>query len=324
MKVFSFDPASRQAAYEQHGWVHVPSGATDEFCDYVRSEIAATAAARPLERQGVTVSKEQFVLRHPDGVDLSAEVFDCVSALCGLDRDRLVLSERHVNVYSSDAAPRPRPHKDRFASQVSVGISIEIPEGSQLAVWPDADLGVNPLQRAGLAETLPPDATPEVVLAGADVVTIADSPGDVQIFPGSSVWHTRWNPAGAVIAYFKCNVIGSDPLGEDLRSSAVREASLTVLDDPQRFREAQPCLSRRFESVTREYALQAGQDWLNVQIWGHAPIQITEAEFEVLRSLDGAATVDDLLRAAGGRTNARERALRRMVELGAVDLVGGS
>jgi len=32
------------------------------------------------------------------------QLFDTVGALCGLDRSRLVLSERHVNVYAGDAA----------------------------------------------------------------------------------------------------------------------------------------------------------------------------------------------------------------------------
>src|SRR3974390_3323663 len=122
----------------------------------------------------------------------------------------------------------PRLYKDRLASQVSVGISIDIPEQSHLVLCPEIDRAVNPLQRAGLAESLLPSEAPETVLAGTTAVTIFDRPGDVQVFAGSSIWHTRRNPANAVVLYFKVNDFGSDPLSEDPTSAAGHHSSVSL------------------------------------------------------------------------------------------------
>ncbi|HEX9505280.1 MAG TPA: hypothetical protein VGA62_04670, partial [Acidimicrobiia bacterium] len=129
MELFGFEPDDQRARYRNDGWVHVPGGATPEFCEHVCDQIAAAGSAG-LERPGITVAKEQYVLELPGGSDVVAELFDSVSTVCGLDRSRLVLSERHINVYGPEAHVRPRPHKDRFASQVSVGVSIAVPPGS--------------------------------------------------------------------------------------------------------------------------------------------------------------------------------------------------
>ena len=320
MKVFSFEPESHRAAFAAKGWIHISAGATDEFCDYVRYQLDEGEAGAPIRREGITVSKQQFVLPLPEP-EILREVVEKVAALTGADPELLTLSERHVNVYAPDASPRPRPHKDRFASTWSLGISITVPEESRLVLWPDDAREVNPLQRAGLTEQLHPDDAPEVVLAGIEPVTVFDAPGDVQIFPGSGVWHTRWNPAGAVVMYFKFSDLGFDPLGEDPKSALVRASSLDGLDSGERLAHASPRLGRQFEAVTREQALASGQEWVNVQIWGRPPLRISNAELELLLAVDGEKTVAELVSGSSAPCDVAERSLRRLVELGALDIV---
>lgn len=320
MKVFAFEPESHRFEFAAKGWTHIPAGATDEFCDYVRYQLDEGEAGAPIRREGITVSKQQFVLPLP-GAEILREVVEKVAALTGADPELLTLSERHVNVYASDAAPRPRPHKDRFASTFSVGISIAVPEGSRLVLWPDDAREVNPLQRAGLTEQLHPDDAPEVVLAGIEPVTVFDTPGDVQIFPGSGVWHTRWDPAGAVVMYFKFSDLGFDPLGEDPTSAGVRAGSVDVLGRGERLAHGSPRLGRQFEAVTREYALGSGQEWANVQIWGRPPLRISDTELELLLAVDGEKTVAELVSSLSASNHVGERSLRRLVELGALDII---
>ena len=297
------------------------AGQVTNFVDFVRQQLSRFDPADALRREGISVSKEQFVLDLPPDDDLLGELFDCVAVVCGLDRSRLTLSERHVNVYAADAAPEPRPHKDRYASQVSIGFPIAVPEGSHFVFWPDEDRTPNPLQRAGLTEALPQDQAPEVVLAGSPAVKIHDQPGDVHMFPGSDLWHTRRFPAGAVVLYFKCNDFGSDPLGEDPGTPGARARSLELLARRDAFISSTALLARRFESVTREFAVRARQHWFNVNIWGRLPLRISPTEFEILCMVGDAPLVDDVLRGSGALL---EGPLRRLVELGALDLVAGA
>jgi hypothetical protein len=317
MKMFTFEAADHRTGFEHQGWVHVPGGATSEFCDFVREEVARGGFGSPVPRAGITVSKEQFVLELPEE-NLIEELFDLAGAMCGLDRNELTLSERHVNVYSPGASPNPRPHKDRFASQVSIGVSIQVPEGSYLALWPDVACTVNPLQRAGLQDTVLPDDRPEVALRGSKPVEIFDAPGHVQVFRGSAIWHTRRNPAGAVVLYFKVNDFGSDPLAEDPSTPERRQQSISISADRSRLRDADARLGRRFEAITHEESLGARQDWYNVVVNGQPPMRITQLEVDLLRTLDGTARIPEIV---GPHGAAGEDALRRLVELGAIDVL---
>ena len=317
--MFTFDPIAHQDFYLENDWVRIPQGVTPEFLDFASQRVADFLGTQGIRREGITVSKEQFVLEVGDHEELLEQVFVMVASLCGLEAERLTLSERHLNIYAEDAAPVPRPHKDRFASQVSMGVSIAIPEGSHLVLWPDAAREVNPLQRAGLTESLAVTDAPETVLATAAEIAIFDSPGDVQVFRGSSIWHTRRKSAGAVVLYFKLNDFGSDPLGEDPRSAGIRARSRGLLDDRDAFLEATAMLSRGFESVTREYALRSGAEWLNVNVWGRPPLRISMKELDVLHALRAEIPVAELLR----KGPAREADVRRLVDVGAVDLFPG-
>jgi len=324
MKIFDFDAAALAPTYRDQQWIHVPGGATDEFCDYVRGVVRERSSGGPLSGKGIAGAKDQFVLEFPRDTDYTGEIFDHVAALCDLRRATMTLSERHIKMYDADAAPNPRPHKDRYASQVAVGVSIEVPEDSRIILYPDDAREVNPLLRAGLIDTLPPDEQPEVALRGVSPVEIADSPGDVQMFPGGEVWHGRRNSAGTVIVYLKMNDFGCDPLGEDPATTLVRARTLALLAEPDAVRSAAVRLGRGFESVTREYTRAGWRELLLLNVWDQPPRRITEEDLDLLRALDPGdeATVEQVLAAAGGSDpdRAADR-LRRLAELGALDLV---
>jgi hypothetical protein len=218
MRVFSFEPSEHQAAYEREGWVHIPGAITPEFHQAMREFVSESLAVSKVEGAGIGGKgrKDQALFEFPPQCDFPGEVFDVVAALCGLNRATMTLSERHVNAYFEGAPAEPTAHKDRFASQVSVGLSIDIPPASRVVLYPYEHRDVNPFNVSGaLLEGLPPEEHPDTVLRDAREVEIDDQPGDVLAFPGSTVWHLRRNPAGAVILYLKMNDFGCDPLGED-------------------------------------------------------------------------------------------------------------
>ncbi len=323
MRAFSFDPAELAHEYEHQGWMHAPGGATDEFCDHVRRLVAA-AVGDPLHGQGIGGSKEQLLLEFPPAFDFHAELLVPMATLARLDPNRMTISERHVKMYLPDADPYPRPHKDRFASQVALGIAIEIPKNSHLVLYPDHARDVNPLLRAGLIESLPPAKQPEQALVDAREVAVFDRPGDVVAFPGASVWHLRRQSASTIIVYLKCNDFGSDPLGEDPRSVARRELTCCLLADDVAFHDAVPRLSTKFESVSREYGRDLRREWLNLKVWDQPSRMISEDEFQVLQAVDGRASVSSLSGACTTTEGDHAQvvaALRRLATLGALDVV---
>src|SRR3954453_2196394 len=305
MKVIAFDPMDWAADYQRDRWIYQPGGATDEFVDYVRTFVA-DAAANPLHGLGIGGAKDQLLLEFPPDFDVKAELLTPIALLAGLDPERITLSERHIKIYSADANPLPRPHKDRFASQISVGISIDIPEESHLVLFPDDALTVNPLLRAGLIDALPPSEHPQLTLATAREVVLYDQPGDVTAFLGSAVWHLRRQSASTVIVYLKCNDFGSDPLGEDPRTAGRRAVTRRLLADEDRFRGAVPALSASFEGVTDEYGRNLDRHWLNVHVWERPPMMILHAEFEALKAIDGRRAVEDVAAVVAGGAGERD------------------
>jgi len=322
LKVFSFDPEELAGLYSAQGWIHVPGGATAEFCDYVR-DLVTMHRNEPLHGKGIGGSKDQLLLELPEGFDLRGSLLDPIACAAGLDPAGLTISERHVKMYSSEADPSPRPHKDRFASQVALGISIDIPDGSHLVLYPDRDVSVNPLLRAGLIDSLPEERQPQRVLADAPEVVIHDQPGDVVAFRGSSMWHLRRRCASTVIVYFKCNDFGSDPLGEDPRTSARRERTVALSATDDAMLDAVPCLSASFESVTREYGRDLSLEWLNVNLWDRPPFMISALELELLKQTGARRSARELVTELASEPNGDRPALdalRRLCEMGALDL----
>jgi hypothetical protein len=319
VRIFNFDPSELRERYASDQFVHVPDGVTPEFLEAMREFVARSLGARKVEGKAIAGAKDQAIFEFPAEADFPGEVFDVVAELGGLDRDGMTLSERHVKAYFDDAAPEPTAHKDRYSSQISVGLSIDTPPGSKVVLYPEDDREVNPFNVSGaLIGSLPPERHPDEALRGAREVEIDDRPGDVVAFPGSSVWHLRRNPAGAVILYLKFNDFNSDPLGEDPATPARRDATVAALSDGALDARV-PVPSRRLDTITRRYLRDGWQEVIEADVWERQPLRLGEFELALLRGMDGQRTVGELLD-AGSAEDAAGR-LRELAEREVIDLL---
>jgi hypothetical protein len=293
-----------------------------------------------LDAFAIRGKKEQALYTFPDSVDFPGELFDVVAAVCGLNRATMTLSERHIQAYEANAKPEPQAHKDRFPSQVSVGFSVDIPSESRLVLYPYDDRTVNPFNgAASLVRNLQPDRLPGVVLRGAREVEIADRPGDIVMFPGSSTWHLRRRSAGAVNLYVKLNDFDCDPLGEDPATARRRERTLAYLENGGRalaatgresanggqgsLIEKTVKLSRRFDTIERRMTRGSWEEVLEASLYGEPPFGITEVQRELLQAAAQTSRVGELLELTGNGDDGDqgERAVLWLLERGALDLL---
>ncbi|HUY21611.1 MAG TPA: hypothetical protein VMV22_04650 [Acidimicrobiales bacterium] len=322
MKTFCFDPGELSATYQAQGWVHVRDGVTPEFLDHLRAYSARHEAEAALHGTGIRGAKNQHLYEPPVDVDLVADLRALTTGMCGLDPERFTLAERHLKRYEPDADPAPVAHKDRLASQVSVGVSIDVPEGSYLVLYPTVHRDPNPFLTADFRESLAPDELPEVVLRGSPAVEIHDRPGDVVLFPGSSVWHLRRNSANTVNLYLKCNDFNSDPLGEDPSTAARRRATDELLALPIAGLPAgvAPVLSRQVEWIGTLLG-RDGVDRPAVKMWDSPVVFVSASQLALLTHLRDASVGSSAARRAGASTTAPADEVVALARFGIVDLV---
>jgi hypothetical protein len=325
VRIFAFDPADYRAEYDEHGWVHIKNGMTPEFLATLEEFVGRVMTrGQGAEQFAFPGKKEQYIYDFAaDFDDFPGELFDAVAAMCGLNRETVVLSERHIQAYDESADPEPAAHKDRYGSQVSMGFSIAIPEASRLVLYPLDYRDLNPLNSSvSYRNSLPDDALPEVVLKGAREVELADAAGDVVAFHGSSTWHLRRRSAGAVNLYVKFNDFGVDPLGEDPMTPQRRSASLELLDRANGDSPAaQVEHARQFDKASRVYSRAPGHELYEANVWGQPPFPLSQAQFDLLHRIDGTRSWSDLVGDATGDGDAVARDLRYLVRRGAIDLV---
>lgn len=322
MKVFNFDPTDHAADYEKQGYVHVRGGMSAEFHEYLRRYVERLAQHRLGALTGLG-NKEQALLEFPGDVDYPAELYDVVAEVAGLNRSTMVLSERHIKSYEADANPNPTAHKDRYPSQVSVGLSISIPQDSTLILYPHDHVKPNPFNSAAeLHASLLPTERPAVALKSAHEVELDDADGDVLIFPGSATWHLRRRGANAVNLYLKFNDFGSDPLGEDPNTAGLRDATVATLDSTTDLDALVPVRARRLDTVEHVYT-RGWHESLQVRMYGETPFGITRHQFDVIQAVDGRTTLGDLVVAAGksGSADQFRSELLELARRGALDLV---
>jgi len=328
MRIFSFDPVALRDQYREQGYVHITNGVTPEFLDAMRQFVEQSFSSHQVQGTAIGGDKTQALFEFPADADFPGELFDVISSLCGLDRASMTLSERHIKAYEDDAAPNPRAHKDRVSSQVSVGLSIDIPAGSSLILYPDDDRSVNPFNIApALIQSLEADRQPDVVLKTAREVVIDDRPGDVIVFAGSSTWHLRRNSARAVNMYLKVNDFNSDPLGEDPTTEQRRRETVELIQTPAAtngLRTAVPALARRLDTVTRQLTRNDWEEVVQANVWNERPVSLSEADLAVLRAIDGrtpVATVIDRVSGDGVEASTLEASIRRLADRGVIDLL---
>ena len=322
MRIFNFDPAEYRARYTSEQFAHIPNGVTPEFLAAMQEFVARSLGTSKIEGKAIAGAKDQAIFEFPAEADFPGEVFDVVAELGGLDRDGMTLSERHVKAYFRDAAPEPTAHKDRYSSQISVGLSIDTPPGSKVVLYPDDARAVNPFNVSGaLLGSLPPEQHPDEALRGAREVEIDDQPGDLIAFPGSSVWHLRRNPAGAVILYLKFNDFGSDPLGEDPNTAPRREATLAALANGSELDERIPVPSRRLDTVTRRYLRDGWEELVEAEVWEREPLPLSDSDLTLLRALDGTRTVSEIVADVQSGNGASAERVRELAEREVIDLL---
>jgi hypothetical protein len=320
-RMFGFDPKAYAPRYDSHGFVHVRGGQTPEFHRKLSAQVQRFLEANRLGEWHIG-EKEQALYAFPEDADYFSELLDTVAAVCGLDRSTLVLSERHIKAYEPEAGSRPLAHKDRYASQVAVGLSVSVPAESKLVLYPSDETWENPYSSsAELRGGIAAESLPESRLGKVPPVEVKDSDGDVVMFRGNSFWHTRLNPAGTTMLYLKLNDFGCDPLKEDPRAGQWRsrnEAALRLSDE--QLAACRCVLGRAVDHVQRRYT----RDWREVPgvvFWGSGPQEIDEREFRVLQACGRGRSVREVLETAGAPSGQDGlRLIRRLAGLGMVDL----
>jgi len=324
VKMFSFDRVRYSAIFASQGYVHIPGGLTEEFYQTVLEQVANHRRGNPLKEFAIG-DKQQRLYEFPTtGHDYRMELCEAVGAVCGLDAEKVVISERHIKDYEADADPKPNAHKDRYATEIAVGFSIQVSPESTLVLYPHDERWVNPFNAwADLRTSLGEDKTPEQALKDAKRVEIQDAPRDVFMFRGRSTWHLRLKSAGTTMLYFKLNSFNSDPLGEDPRTEDFRRRTneLLSLSDSE-LGATIPLIGRRVDFVQRRYT----REWheiIGVVLWGCPLLLIDDEELRALRAANGQNTVCDVIQHMDTMTSKAGiiSKIRRLANLGVIDLL---
>ena len=216
--MFKYDPGAHASDLRERGFAHLRDVLADEFVSCLTDFHAAAMAeaSRESEAWKIARKKRQFVFDFPSP-EVAAEFRRGMSALTGIDEADFTISERHLKVYDREAPPFPAPHKDRAASHFSIGMPVDLPEGSTVCVFPELEPGPNTKERAVFLTPVH-DADPAVLYDAPGAVMLNEAVGDLVVFLGSSIFHERVRSAGTSVLYVKANGTGDDPLGEDIYS----------------------------------------------------------------------------------------------------------
>lgn len=323
-RMFDFDPTQYTAAFRAQGYVHIPEGLSEEFYETLSKQVDEYLQVELLKQFAVG-DKQQALYEFPNDADYVDRLFEAVGAVCGLDPRKLVLSERHVKTYESDADPNPPAHKDRFSTEISVGFSVDAARGSSLVLYPHDYWDANPFSSStALRTSLSPDRLPENILKTAKRVEIADSERDVIIFLGRNIWHLRSNAAGTKMLYLKLNSFNCDLLGEDPYSVLYRKRTENLLSlEDSALEKMIPLMGRKVDFIERRYTRDWEED-LGVVLWGEPPFTIDQEELLMLKAIDGQRTVGSVIEKIGYMTNgaAGLRKIRRLAARGILDMLG--
>jgi len=143
MTVFSFNPKNMAEEFQKKGYLHVAGGVDKKFLQRVLEQAELLSKnARQMDEWTFAKKKLQYLFEFQDVAELEVAK-DVLTAATGMDRDRFTLCERHLKVYSDDAAANSPPHKDRYASKLTVGIPLKVPDNSFIYAYPNDVLNTN-------------------------------------------------------------------------------------------------------------------------------------------------------------------------------------
>ncbi|HZK79671.1 MAG TPA: hypothetical protein VFC46_01355 [Humisphaera sp.] len=322
-KMYNFDPARYADQFAREGYVHIKAGVTEPFHEKLVKQVEENMRTKTMKEYAIG-DKQQAMYEFPPGGNYPDELCQAVAGVVGIDANTMVLSERHIKAYDANAAAEPLAHKDRYASEYSVGMSVHVREGSTLVLYPYEERDVNPFNTSQqMRSSLSPDRYPEPALKRARRIEIKDAARDVIIFRGHSMWHLRANPALTTMLYLKMNSFHCDPLGEDRHSEGFRQRTLAAIDLPdEKLEHAVIKVGRRVDHFHKFY----NRDWrelTGVILWGEKHFTVDQDEWKMLQAIDGVRTVGAVLHAAGESTPRVEKLnkVRRLARRGVVDLI---
>lgn len=321
-KIFCFDPAKYAQQFAREGWVHIREGVTEDFYQKAVAQIEESMKSKTMKEFAIG-DKQQAMYEFPEGGDYISEVCQTVGTLCGLPAEDVLMSERHVKAYDSAANPNPHAHKDRYASQISFGLSIHVKPGSTLVLYPKDELEINPFNTSvQLRASLSPDRYPEPRLAKGTAVEIEDKARDVIAFRGHQYWHLRKNAANTTMLYLKLNAFNCDPMGEDPRTPQFRERTLAAAElKDEQLEKAKVLIGRRVDFFHKHYS----RDWQEIPgvvLWGEKHFTLDEDEWKMLQQIDGKKNVSAVVTSVNGSQKAQGlEKIRRLARRGVLDLI---
>ncbi len=321
-RIFCFDPTKYRDHFLKEGYVHIKGGVTEEFYNELVKQVEENMRTRTMKEFAIG-DKQQAMYSFPEGGDYINEVKQAVSTVVGLPAEKIVMSERHIKAYDAGADPNPKAHKDRYASEISLGLSVHVKEGSTLVLYPYDENDINPFNASvHLRASFSPETAPEPKLARGRRVEIKDAARDVIMFRGHSIWHLRANPALTTMLYLKLNALNCDPLGEDSLTAQYRERSLALVESSDTDLAGMvPLIGRRVDFFHKHYD-RHWQEVPGVVLFGEKHFTVDEDEWRLLHAIDSKRTVSEALRAAElPQTGAGPDKIRRLARRGVLDLV---
>lgn len=344
MKAFTFAPDLFVDEFRKNNYVLIKGGVTGDLLRFATQQLTDSrkSGRNELVAREIKSKKKQYLFDLPADPEFMAGLTTVIADLADLPIAEMTLSERHIMVYDDNASSVPPLHKDRFATQIAVGIPLEPCPDARVVLLPHCARSVNPLDNAVYCpptDELTARSTAKWNVCADSPAPTADAnwnstpveldaqPGDVVIFAGSSIYHGRLSAAGSAVLYFKFNSMRLDPLGEDPATITQRYEGLGLL---QRNTDEQLLsglieLSPRLQRVSRHYTRLNWSTVLQAYVSGEKEFTIAEQDLAVLLSLRGRHTVRDALIASGvpeATLRSQMPRIRRLATLGAIDFVG--
>lgn len=218
--VFRYDPGAGHAQFAERGFVHLKNVLTAEFLSSLRKfyEASQRDPANEKSEWKILGKKRQFLFEFPSH-ETAIAFRTGMAGLTGINPKDFTISERHLKVYDASAPPWLSPHKDRSASEISIGLPIRLPKGSSACMFPNLQSGPNLEDHAVFLES-DTGTDPEELYQSEGAVMLNEQVGDVIVFLGSAIFHERVRAAGTAVLYIKVNGTGQDPLGENIYETA--------------------------------------------------------------------------------------------------------
>src|ERR1700676_4700762 len=102
-RLFDFAAEEYSTQFAERGYVHIPGGLDRDFHQSLLSFAGKGAGGQKMEKFRLG-NKQQTLYDFPS-TESYHELFNMVGSVCGLNAQRLVISERHIKSYDSDADP---------------------------------------------------------------------------------------------------------------------------------------------------------------------------------------------------------------------------